>query len=30
MSDQEVIDYVTNKYGAEKVAQIATFGTLKG
>ncbi len=26
---QEVIDYVTNKYGAEKVAQIATFGTLK-
>ncbi|WP_263117500.1 DNA polymerase III subunit alpha [Bacillus subtilis] len=24
----EVIDYVTNKYGWEKVAQIATFGTL--
>ncbi len=26
---QEVIDYVTNKYGSERVAQIATFGTLK-
>ena len=26
---QEVIDYVTQKYGADKVAQIATFGTLK-
>jgi DNA polymerase-3 subunit alpha len=25
----EVIDYVTQEYGAEKVAQIATFGTLK-
>ncbi|MEK1828798.1 hypothetical protein AAAC51_06515 [Priestia megaterium] len=24
----EVIEYVTNKYGADKVAQIATFGTL--
>ena len=26
---QEVIDYVTKKYGAEHVAQIVTFGTLK-
>lgn len=26
---QEVIDYVTRKYGAEHVAQIVTFGTLK-
>ncbi len=26
---QEVIDYVTNKYGYDKVAQIITFGTLK-
>jgi DNA polymerase-3 subunit alpha len=26
---QEVIDYVTQKYGSDKVAQIATFGTLK-
>ena len=26
---QEVIDYVVRKYGAEKVAQIVTFGTLK-
>ncbi|MGI6433474.1 MAG: DNA polymerase III subunit alpha [Sphaerochaetaceae bacterium] len=26
---QEVIDYVTQKYGSERVAQIATFGTLK-
>lgn len=26
---QEVIDYVTAKYGADRVAQIATFGTLK-
>ena len=26
---QEVIDYVTEKYGSERVAQIATFGTLK-
>lgn len=26
---QEVIDYVTEKYGTERVAQIATFGTLK-
>lgn len=26
---QEVIDYVTRKYGAEKVGQIITFGTLK-
>ena len=25
---QEVIDYVTEKYGADKVAQIITFGTL--
>ena len=25
----EVIDYVTRKYGAEKVGQIITFGTLK-
>ena len=25
---QEVIDYVINKYGAEKVCQIVTFGTL--
>ncbi len=25
---QEVIDYVTRKYGAEKVVQIITFGTL--
>ncbi len=25
----EVIDYVVNKYGADKVAQVATFGTLK-
>ena len=25
----EVIDYVRNKYGAENVAQIGTFGTLK-
>lgn len=25
---QEVIDYVTNKYGAEHVAQIITFGTM--
>lgn len=24
----EVIDYVTNKYGADHVAQIVTFGTL--
>ncbi len=26
---QEVIDYVTQKYGKEKVGQIITFGTLK-
>lgn len=26
---QEVIDYVTNKYGADHVAQIITFGTMK-
>ena len=26
---QEVIDYVTRKYGADYVAQIVTFGTLK-
>ncbi|AHC14462.1 DNA polymerase III subunit alpha [Salinispira pacifica] len=26
---QEVIDYVTRKYGTEKVGQIITFGTLK-
>ncbi len=26
---QEVIDYVTEKYGVSRVAQIATFGTLK-
>lgn len=26
---QEVIDYVTRKYGAEKVCQIVTFGTLQ-
>lgn len=26
---QEVIDYVTEKYGREKVGQIITFGTLK-
>ena len=26
---QEVIDYVSEKYGAEKVVQIVTFGTLK-
>ncbi len=26
---QQVIDYVTRKYGAEKVGQIITFGTLK-
>ncbi|MFA5467714.1 MAG: DNA polymerase III subunit alpha [Sphaerochaetaceae bacterium] len=26
---QEVIDYVSQKYGSDKVAQIATFGTLK-
>ncbi|NCB01891.1 MAG: DNA polymerase III subunit alpha [Spirochaetia bacterium] len=26
---QEVIDYVTAKYGTNRVAQIATFGTLK-
>ncbi len=26
---QEVIDYVTNKYGKDKVGQIITFGTLK-
>lgn len=25
---QEVIDYVTRKYGAERVAQVITFGTL--
>ena len=25
---QEVIDYVTRKYGADRVAQIATFGTM--
>ncbi len=25
----EVIDYVTNKYGADRVAQIVTFGTLQ-
>ena len=25
----EVIDYVTEKYGEEKVAQIVTFGTIK-
>ena len=25
---QEVIDYVSNKYGSEKVVQIGTFGTL--
>ena len=26
---QEVIDYVTEKYGADRVAQIVTFGTMK-
>ena len=26
---QEVIDYVVEKYGADKVAQIITFGTMK-
>lgn len=26
---QEIIDYVMNKYGTERVAQIITFGTLK-
>ena len=26
---QEVIDYVTRKYGADRVAQIVTFGTLQ-
>ncbi len=26
---QEVIDYVTEKYGSDRVAQIVTFGTLK-
>jgi len=26
---QEVMDYVTQKYGTDRVAQIATFGTLK-
>ncbi len=26
---QEVIDYVTRKYGEERVGQIITFGTLK-
>ena len=26
---QEVIDYVTEKYGADHVAQIITFGTMK-
>ena len=26
---QRVIEYVTNKYGKDKVSQIATFGTLK-
>ncbi|MCF7927563.1 MAG: DNA polymerase III subunit alpha [Spirochaetales bacterium] len=26
---QEVIDYVTKKYGSDRVAQIITFGTLK-
>lgn len=26
---QEVIDYVVNKYGKDKVAQIITFGTMK-
>ncbi|MDY0303403.1 MAG: DNA polymerase III subunit alpha [Sphaerochaeta sp.] len=26
---QDVINYVTNKYGSARVAQIATFGTLK-
>ena len=26
---QEVIDYVTKKYGADRVAQIVTFGTLQ-
>ena len=26
---QQVIDYVTEKYGKDRVAQIATFGTLK-
>ena len=26
---QEVIDYVTEKYGADRVAQIVTFGTLQ-
>ena len=25
---QEVIDYVSNKYGREKVVQIVTFGTM--
>ena len=25
----EVIDYVRDKYGADKVAQIITFGTMK-
>ncbi len=28
MRRQEVIDYVTRKYGAEQVAQIITFGTM--
>ena len=27
---QEVIDYVTKKYGAERVAMIVTYGTIKG
>ena len=26
---QEVIDYVTEKYGKDNVAQIVTFGTMK-
>ena len=26
---QEVLDYVTSKYGADRVAQIITFGTMK-
>ena len=25
----EVIDYVTEKYGSERVAQIVTYGTIK-
>ena len=29
MRRQEVIDYVTNKYGTDHVAQIITFGTMK-